>query len=77
MNTATKESKVTTDHRPLNMTKPLTDSQILSLVKAGATVYANQYAAGLERGLKGMLDEGFVLYAEYLDTAKLPRKRSR
>lgn len=75
MNTATKESKM--DTRPLHMTKPLTERQILSLVKAGATVTATQYVAGLERGITGMLNEGFVLYAEYLTTAKLPRKRSR
>lgn len=56
-------------------TKPLTEKQVLDIVRAGATVTATQFQAGLDRGLRGMLEEGLVLEATV--AAKLPKTTLR
>lgn len=58
-----------------SMTTPVSDADLLLLVKAGATITADQYAAGREGGLKAMLVAGFVFHAHYLD--KLPTDAAR
>lgn len=57
------------------MNKPLTAKHLTHLVEAGATIYATQWVAGLERGLAGMLEEGFVFHAHYLTSLPVATKR--
>lgn len=56
--------------------KPLTTKHMTDLLRAGAPqITQEQWVAGMERGLRGMLEAGFVFYADYID--RLPRATAR